>query len=432
MIFRDLMINLTKQSEYVIDQTSMRVLEQIKAVDPFNYITIASVCMGIYRWKFLEEEWRVDLRDKAGNDFTDVKARMWNGKMEFWLADEWVTQEDLDGVQKMRVIKRNFVKSPLPQVPVSGYVKNQQFSKVSIQWLESVMHSKALKGNPIHIQHALNENGEKVIKVNQKTTYRLDGYCAVTNTVYESHGCRFHGCPKCFQEGRQDIKDPRTNQSLEALYALTLKKRRYLETRGMRYVEMWEHDFQAQLKTDVDLQVFIKTLDIESRLDLRNSFFGGRTNACRLHYKTQEDEKVEYVDFTSLYPFINETKQYPVGHPEIITQEFKSIDEYFGVAKVKILQPRELYHPVLPYRSNGKLKFPLCRTCADNEHQKRCECSDEDLVIVGTWCTPELNMAVKKGYSILKIYEVYHWKETTQYNPHTGLGGLLHPTSTLS
>ena len=427
MKFRDLMINLTKQSEYVIDQTSMRVVEQIKAVDPFNYVTIASVCMGIYRWKFLEEEWRVDLRDEAGSDFTDIKARMWNGKMGFWLEDEWVTQEDLEEVQKMRVIKQNFIKSPLAQVPVSGYVKKQQFSQSSIQWLEWVRHQEELKGNQIHIQHALNENGEKVIKVDQKTTYRLDGYCAATNTVYEYHGCRFHGCPECFPEGRQEIKDPRTKQSLEELYALTLKKRTYLENRGMRYVEMWEHDFLAQLKTDADLQVFIGTLDIESRLDPRNSFFGGRTNACRLHYKVQEGEKVKYVDFTSLYPFINKAKQYPVGHPEIITQDFKSIDEYFGVAKVKILPPRELYHPVLPYRSNGKLKFPLCRTCADNEHQKRCECSDEERVIVGTWCSPELDMAVKKGYCILKIYEVYHWKETTQYNPHTGQGGLFAP-----
>ena len=427
MRFRELMINLTKQSEYVIDQTAMKVVESIKAVDPFNYVTIASVCMGIYRWKFIEEEWRVNLRDEAGNEFTDIKARMWNGKMEFWLEDEWVTQEDLEEREKMRVIKQDFVKSPLAQVPVSGYVQKQQFSKVSIQWLEWVMHSEALKENPIHIQHALNENGEKVIKVDQKTTYRLDGYCAATNTVYEFHGCKFHGCPKCFPQDRQKIKDPRTKQSLEELYALTLKKRQYLEKRGMIYVQMWEHNFYTELKTNRELQLFCETLDLKDRLNPRDSFFGGRTNACRLHYEVQDGERVKYVDFTSLYPFTNKTKQYPVGHPEIITKDFKPLDEYFGMANVKVLPPRELYHPVLPYRSNGKLKFPLCRTCADNEHQKRCECSDEDRMIVGTWCTPELDMAIHKGYRVLKVYEVYHWKETTQYDPSTAQGGLFAP-----
>ena len=116
-----------------------------------------------------------------------------------------------------------------------------------------------------------------------------------------------------------------------------------------------------------------------------------------------------------------------MGHPEIITKDFKPLDEYFGMAKVKVLPPRELYHPVLPYRSNGKLKFPLCRSCADNENQKICDCSNASRMMEGTWCTPELNMAVHKGYRILKVYEVYHWKETTQYNPQTAKGGLFAP-----
>ena len=293
MKFQELMIDLTKQSEYVIDETSTMVVEQVKAVDPFNYVTIASVCMGIYRWKYLEEEWRVDLQDEVGSVFKDIKARMWNGKMEFWLEDEWVTQEDLDEREKMKVIKQDFVKSPLAQVPVSRYVQKQQFSKVSIQWLEWVMHSEALKGNPIRIQHALNDTDEKVIKVDQKTTYRLDGYCAATNTAYEFHGCKFHGCPKCFPRDRQDIKDPRTKQYLEELYALTLKKRRYLENSGMQYVEMWEHDFHAALGENKDLQAFVDTLDLSDRLNPRDSFFGGRTKACQLHYEVQDGEKVK-------------------------------------------------------------------------------------------------------------------------------------------
>ena len=34
-------------------------------------------------------------------------------------------------------------------------------------------------------------------------------------------------------------------------------------------------------------------------------------------------------------------------------------------------------------------------------------------------------MALNKGYIILKIYEVYHWDESTQYNKSTKQGGLF-------
>ena len=133
---------------------------------------------------------------------------------------------------------------------------------------------------------------------------------------------------------------------------------------------------------------FIKTQDIQERLNPRDSFYGGRTGASKLYYEAKEDNSISYVDFTSLYPDICKNARYPIGHPEIITDKFESIDKYFGIAKVKVLPPRGLYHPVLPYRSKGKLKFCLCRTCADNENLKVCRCSDEQRAIVGTWKFP--------------------------------------------
>jgi hypothetical protein len=114
-----------------------------------------------------------------------------------------------------------------------------------------------------------------------------------------------------------------------------------------------------------------------------------------------------------------------LGHPTIITSDFRDMSDYFGLAKIKVLPPRKLYHPVLPYRSQGKLKFPLCQTCADAENQHPCTCSVEGRSITGTWCTPEIQMAVSKGYKILKIYEVYHFEQSSQYDPTLGEGGLF-------
>lgn len=122
---------------------------------------------------------------------------------------------------------------------------------------------------------------------------------------------------------------------------------------------------------------------------------------------------------------MNKYARYPVKEPKIITRNFSDITNYFGIAKIKILPPRKLYHPVLPQKINGKLTFTLCRTCAKKQQQEPCNCSDEDRTIIGVFCTPEIEKALECGYVSLKIYEVYHWDETTEYDVRAGSGGLF-------
>ena len=157
--------------------------------------------------------------------------------------------------------------------------------------------------------------------------------------------------------------------------------------------------------------------------------YGGRCNGTRLHVHAEDGEKIHYVDFTSLYPSVLRDERYPVDHPEIITGDFKPLDQYFGLAYVKILPPTRLYHPVLPFRVNNKLYFPLCRTCATSNSGPGCDCSDDDRALIGTWCTPELLKAVEMGYRIMKIYEVYQFPGDDQVRPsnwHWGLVWILH------
>ena len=156
-------------------------------------------------------------------------------------------------------------------------------------------------------------------------------------------------------------------------------------------------------------------------LNPRNAFFGGRTSAVRLHHVVSEDqgEQIKYVDVTSLYPWVNKTQQYPIGHPIIITNpENQDIQAYFGEAKVDVIPPYHLYRPVLPFQHRGKLKLPLCRTCMEEETTKglleksyHCLHSSEERLLRGTWCTPELVKAVEVGYRIVHIHEVWHFPE---------------------
>ncbi|XP_054718131.1 uncharacterized protein LOC129227570 [Uloborus diversus] len=57
--------------------------------------------------------------------------------------------------------------------------------------------------------------------------------------------------------------------------------------------------------------------------------------------------------------------------------------------------------------------FPLCRTCAEETNQSPCTHTDEERALTGTWVTEEMKLAVKKGYRITNIYEVYHFKTSS-------------------
>ena len=126
----------------------------------------------------------------------------------------------------------------------------------------------------------------------------------------------------------------------------------------------------------------------------------------------------------SLYPWVLKYGMFPVGHPEITLNPDIPSHENFegglngGVWKIKILPPKDLFHPVLPYRSKGpdgntKLTFPLCRTCADGRQNSPCHHSDEERAFTGSWTHLDVGAALKRGYRILEAHE--HWWYPMEY-----------------
>ena len=113
----------------------------------------------------------------------------------------------------------------------------------------------------------------------------------------------------------------------------------------------------------------------------------------------------------------NTTGEYPVGQPDAhVNPDDQDIHHYFGMAKVEILPPYELYHPVLPHRHKGKLTFPLCQACMEEEMGKPlvektylCHHTPEQRTLRGKWFTPEIQKAVELGYTLIKIHEVHHF-----------------------
>ncbi|XP_018107332.1 uncharacterized protein LOC108710705 [Xenopus laevis] len=338
--FRDRVMEMTMEKDPKNPQKTIQV-------DPFQLTTLASVCMAMFKFKFLPE-------------------------------------------------------NTIAILPSDNYHKKQKrFSTPSIQWLMYI----AWKEN-IAIKHAL-QGGEE-----QVGNYSLDGFALTdgTPTAFEFHGCFYHGCPQCYNA---DERNPVTKTTYGQLHHKTEVRKDILKSEGYKVREIWEHEWKQLLEKDNGLRNFLLEMNFPEPLEPRDALYGGRTNAVKLYHKAAPGEKIFYYDFTSLYPYVNKTKAYPVGHPVIHQDKFKDFDTYFGIAKVKVYPPKHLFFPVLPVKMKEKLVFPLCYTCASNGQATECQHCDEERALTGTWCTMEIQLALEKGYTLAKIYEVWHFEQQT-------------------
>jgi hypothetical protein len=200
----------------------------------------------------------------------------------------------------------------------------------------------------------------------------------------------------------------RVQKTYQDLYEETHGRAKALEDQGYTVISIWEHDFDRLVRQNPPLQQFIQTLDIQDPLNPRDALFGGRTNATRLY---GEEGDMRYVDMCSLYPYVLKYKPFPIGHPQIITSDFEDVNEYFGLIRCRVFPPRSLCHPVLPYKTGGKLLFPLCRTCAEQRDlgpDDRCQHTNSERSL-----TSELQKALELGYRLDQIYEVWHFPESS-------------------
>ena len=110
-------------------------------------------------------------------------------------------------------------------------------------------------------------------------------------------------------------------------------------------------------------------------------------------------EKIHYMDVTSMFPFVMSDPRYyyPVKEPTVLIKgrdTLMPIDKVFGVMKVLIEAPDNLYFPVLPERSVTQKKVMY--------HLK---------TMTGTWSSVEIQKAVRVGYKVLDIYKQHHFPE---------------------
>tara|TARA_R110000822_G_scaffold5233_3_gene22485 strand:- start:441 stop:4481 length:4041 start_codon:yes stop_codon:yes gene_type:complete len=189
----------------------------------------------------------------------------------------------------------------------------------------------------------------------------------------------------CMAIFRFEFLDPSYGDRLMDCYDATTKEAFKNETREIIF-------------KDKKIAVFNDNEQIEW---MRQSFFGGRTNALKLIYNFTGNEEGKYPDITSLYPTTQYYDDFPKGHMKIL--EFDDITnahieqiekgELHGIIDCVMIPPNDLYIPVLP-RKGEKLIFDL-------NLQK------------GRWCSNEIKKAIDMGYELHRVKKVYYWEEMT-------------------
>ena len=263
---------------------------------------------------------------------------------------------------------------------------------------------------------------EKKISLRRKVPigpYIVDGLYEnnTESTIYEAYGCYYHGHPVCFSG---NIMNGVCNHKMCDLFAETKSRERTLQALGYQLVSLWECEF-AQMQKDIpQLHQFLTSDTFTPPISPRDAFLveGAMQHTCII--KQLQLKKIRYYYFCSLYPSVNKYCKYPVEHPTVIKHpQNLDVDAYFVLIKCKILALGTLFHPVLPVKIHGKLKFRLCMKCVEMKTTFPCAHSRKEQTFIGTWVTSELQLAVAKGYIVLQIYEVWHNTESSQYDKNT-------------
>ena len=156
-----------------------------------------------------------------------------------------------------------------------------------------------------------------VIRQGDKT-FHGDGYAVNIHVVYEFHRCFWHGCPKCYPD-RDKLRHKMSDQTIRDVYEATRRREDALFAMSYSVIVMWECEWEEKKKSDDAVRALMDSFGLVSRLQPQDAFFGGRTNAIKLHHRTIDDKKVHYHDFMSLYPWTNKNCFYPVGIPRSVS-----------------------------------------------------------------------------------------------------------------
>ena len=123
----------------------------------------------------------------------------------------------------------------------SGYPNQKNYSIKAARWIQSLA-----KKSVIEIWHALNGGEQKI------HGHYVDGYHPGSKTIFEFHGCYWHGCPTHFPD--RNTRNRHNCMTMEQLYRQTVEKTQTLECYGYRVIELWECEYDKKYTEDSEFR----------------------------------------------------------------------------------------------------------------------------------------------------------------------------------
>ena len=59
LLFTELLMDANSKLVEIVNEKNKKEMKWKWAMDPFDSVTIASICMNVFRTKLIEEEWKV-------------------------------------------------------------------------------------------------------------------------------------------------------------------------------------------------------------------------------------------------------------------------------------------------------------------------------------------------------------------------------------
>ena len=333
--FREEMIKYCRADVELLGKAVLRFRQMFKQkldIDPFRYVTLASLCMAIFRGCFLPD------KSVVSNDQNKPISKV---------CKEWLLYLNDDKL--------------IPEVPI-------RIDKENIICNECDLHRDKL------------DDDETIYYPYNKHMFTVDAVDKKNKIIKEFNGCFFHGCPKCHPE-------------CKAKYNKTIERKNLLEKAGYKVEFMWECEWN-NIKNNLPNKKELETKASKQHIRIRDALCGGRTEAFKSYIKCNKHQKIFYLDVCSLYPTVNALDDYAVGFKKYVDITIDDIlsDKFIGLVKCDVIPPKDLYVPVLPDNTNGKLLFHL-----NPMYEK-------------TWSSVELKLALEKGYQITKIHSAIAYK----------------------
>lgn len=231
----------------------------------------------------------------------------------------------------------------------------------------------------------------------------VDGYALVGSThhIWEHYDCHERGCPICTdREGYND----KFGCSNHKVFLTTQQRLRALSLMGYKVHVRWSHE-DGRVPDGEDDAVYKCMAYQRQKND--GGFFGGRVEVFKPLWRCKKDEKIQYVDVVSLYPWVCATQKMCTGHPTIYVERQIDMERlldadhdlaYFGFVHVHVKGCEDDYFGGVPRRDHesGRLVF-------DNSEYKVVCFIDE------------LRERVKHGLTVLRVYELWDWSDPQEH-----------------